>query len=452
MASKVEKASPEQQALVKYDGYEYSIMRAPPVSSPVVKAETAKLLGAVDLQALVDDLGRLGNCVRIAYHGVAGFVDLQIKVQRIGYEVTKLCDKSAITVGKFKKASATIVSALESTYQFLLDCLEDVAVDSLSEIAETAQGMAEAAEDLHNDFEKQAEKVVSTLEETQKTQGTEDERKKKMQQDRENMEVESKKAVTLHKAALELEQKSEQLMREAQRREDEHTAKLTSVGAHLLNAFTSKVFGKDVVHMEAHADAAQSAKEEKIKHLQKMNEEQEKRRQALEHMTEVAEKIKNLKDSENQVEAAVDALQNAIQALKSLSAVMMKAALFWKQMQLHCEELAKDKLRKQIEKYMESDEAKRLRIWTSHAFKTKAVQYYGGWVALDQVCGIYLNRIKETEQELYSYIQEALRPEEAHEHVRTLAATFIADLRREQAAIADKDFQRQTEIKALQNK
>lgn len=441
--------SSDKQALIKYDGYEYSIVQAPPTSSPIVRKETAKLLGAVDLQALVDDLGRLGNCVRIAYHGVAGFTDLQIKVQRIGYDVTKLCDKSAITVGRFKKASSNIVSVLESTYQYLLDCLEDVAVESLAEMAETAKGMAEAAEDLHNDFEKQAERVVSTLEETQTVQGTEDEKKKKMEKEREKMAVEQQKAITLHKTALELEQKSEQYMREAQKREDEHTAKLTSVGANLLNAFTSKFFGRNVVNMDAHVDAAKTAKEEKIKHLEKMNEEQEKRRQALERMSEVAEKMKNLKNSENQVEAAIDALQNAIQALKSLSAVMMKAALFWKQMQLHCEELASDKLRTQIEKHMEDPEEKRLRIWTSNGFKKKAIQYYGSWVALDQVCGIYLDRIRETEKELYSYIQEALRPEEAHEHVRNLAATFIADLRREQAAIADKDFQRQSEIKAL---
>ena len=66
--------------------------------------EKSCLLGAIDLEALVDDLGRLGNCVRIAYHGVAGFTELQIKIQRIGYDVTKLYDNLAITIGKLKKA------------------------------------------------------------------------------------------------------------------------------------------------------------------------------------------------------------------------------------------------------------------------------------------------------------------------------------------------------------
>ena len=104
----------------------YSLAVLPEADDPIVVKEKIRLLGAIDLEALVDDLGRLGNCVRIAYHSVAGFTDLQIEIQRIGYDVTKLCDKSAVTVGKFKNASATVLSSLKATYEFLLDNFEDM--------------------------------------------------------------------------------------------------------------------------------------------------------------------------------------------------------------------------------------------------------------------------------------------------------------------------------------
>ena len=134
----------------------YSLVKLPPASSQIVIKAQETMLGCIDLEALVDDLGRLGNCVRIAYHGVAGYTDLQIEIQRIGYDVTKLCDKSALTVSHFKKASNTVLQALQATYEYLLDNLEDMAIETLSDVADTAKGMAEAAESLHDEFDKQS--------------------------------------------------------------------------------------------------------------------------------------------------------------------------------------------------------------------------------------------------------------------------------------------------------
>ena len=197
-------ASPGQEIVV-LDGESYSLSELPSSNSRVVVIEKSRLLGAIDLEALVDDLGRLGNCVRIAYHGVAGFTELQIKIQRIGYDVTKLCDKSAITIGKFKKASSTVLSALQATYQYLLESFEDMALETLADVSDTAKGMAEAAQELHDDFERQAKVVVSALEDTQRQQNVEEEKKKKMAEERQEMEAEEKKQQALRDQAQEQE-------------------------------------------------------------------------------------------------------------------------------------------------------------------------------------------------------------------------------------------------------
>ena len=155
-------ASPGQEIVV-LDGESYSLSELPSSNSRVVVIEKSRLLGAIDLEALFNDLDQLGNCVRIAYHSIAGFTELQIKIQQISYDVTKLCDKSAITIGKLKKASSTVLSALQAIYQYLLESFEDMALETLADVSDTAKGMAEAAKELHNDFERQTKLVVGAI-------------------------------------------------------------------------------------------------------------------------------------------------------------------------------------------------------------------------------------------------------------------------------------------------
>ena len=120
----------EEQALVKIGAETFSIAEIPASGTLLVEKQKNLLLGSVDLPSLVTDLGRVGNFIRIAYNGVAGFTDLQIKIRGIGYDITKLCDKSAVTVAKFKQASGSILGDLQGTYQFLLDALEDMVLET----------------------------------------------------------------------------------------------------------------------------------------------------------------------------------------------------------------------------------------------------------------------------------------------------------------------------------
>ena len=320
----------DDQAVVLLDGVSYSLMDIPPSTSKVVKSEKVRLLGSIDLEALVDDLGRLGNCVRIAYHGVAGYTELQIKVQRIGYKVTKLCDRSAITISQFKKASETVLLSLQSTYQYLLDGLENMAVYTLADVAETVEGMSKAASELCTEFNKQSEHVIATVEEIAQKHGMEEEK----------MEEERKEMKAMY-TALDKE-------------------------AHSLK--NDLIFGPFLVIFP-------TAVRVKMKQLQERQ---------LRIALEFSKHVQNSKDRETQVEAAIESLYKAHSALESLAAVMMKDALFWEKMLNHCKELAKGKIPKE----------ERLEVCTSHAIKLKAV--------LDDICSVYVERIKLTQQELYT--------------------------------------------------
>ena len=153
----------------------YSLTEIPRSDTQLVVAERARLLGQIDLKTLVQDLGRVGNCIRVAYNGVTAagpkFTELQIEVQDLGYDVTNLCDKSAITVSKFKRACATILTDLQSTYGYLLDNFEDLALDTLTAVSEIAGQMAAAAEELHKEFDAEALKVRDVAKKTKREQG-----------------------------------------------------------------------------------------------------------------------------------------------------------------------------------------------------------------------------------------------------------------------------------------
>ena len=153
---------------IEIEGDTYSLVSVPSASSQLVKTEKEKLLGSLDLASLVEDLGKLGNFIRVAYNGVAGYTDIQIKVQKVGYKITKLADKSAVTVQNFKSASQSILEELKGTYEFLLDGMEGMALETLSLLGSVAEDMAKAAEELQKEFEQATNDVIEALEDTQK--------------------------------------------------------------------------------------------------------------------------------------------------------------------------------------------------------------------------------------------------------------------------------------------
>ena len=289
-------------AEVDLDGHTYSLDTMSGVDTLLVIREQARLLGAIDLEALVNDLGRLGDWVRIAYYEVNGIEELQIDIQRVCFDVTKLCDKSAVAVKNFKNVSTASLSSLKATYEFLINSFEELAIVTLNHIKDEVMQMGNTAEELRKEFDNQAEKLIITLDKTG------------------NFENAAKYEIT--------------------------------------------------------------------------------------------------------------------RILKSLSAVMVQTALFWHQLQEHCEYLAKGEMKEMIEKALKCDKNRRLKFWNSNGFKSKAIQYYAGWVALDHVCGIYMERIMLTQRELYTYIQEVLRPEEARKKIKELCTKFLKDLEKQQKAIA----------------
>ena len=119
-------------------------------------------------------------------------------------------------------------------------------------------------------------------------------------------------------------------------------------------------------------------------------------------------------------------------------------------MEEHCDTLSQDKLRRMFElvstKYPDE---KRSIVWKSPAFKRSALLFYAKWVALHSVSVIYLEQIKITQKDLYSYLQENPTYEESRTNIKELAKSFLDALKKEQRNLADKEFANAEEIKQL---
>ena len=442
-------------------GTTYSLVELPRTDTQLVVAERDTLLTLVDLKTLVEDLGRVGKFIRVAYNGVTAagpnFTELQIEVQDLGYDVTKLCDKSAITVSNFKRACATILSDLQTTYKYLLDNFEDLALETLAAVSEIAGQMAAAAEELHKDFEDEEMKVRGVANKTKREHGVQANLVRDKIQEEKDLKILHERQQKVLEDARKAEEEAERTYREYEMKEDEAIENLGDSGNFLTkiaNGLTSRFLGARVFGEDPGTKQQKVGhwKEKKIEALERRKERESMRKEAYQQLTDFVVSIGRCNGEKEMAEAAVQALHKAIDGLQMLAALMMQAAFFWKQMQKHCKALGEDKMKQTVEHAMQKyDDDKRRKLWTSDGFKTNAVKFYASWVALDSVCGEYMLTIQETRKDLYKYITENPSYEEAEVNVKQLAIEFKKDLQEAQKAIEERDSETDEEIRSLKD-
>ena len=323
------------------------------------------------------------------------------------------------------------------TYQFLLVGLEDIALETLASVSVVAKGMATAGEELHKDFADESLKVEGVLKDTMKEIGKE-ERKKKVEEKKRKFEVDRIHAEKQREASEQEYAECEKRYREAEEKQQKPQASAANPVQAIESAFVSPL-GFTVFDMGGDKERAKEYQEQKLKQRDDMKRQREQRRAALKEIAVFAKHIIDCREDSDLADAAIDALHKAMGGLQKLSAVTLKVALLWKQMQVHCETLARDKMQKMVMSGMKQPEKERLRVWTATGFKTQAITSYAQWVALDDVCAIYMAKIKETQKTLSSYLTENPTLNEARANVRQIIIQFSDDLRRAHSEIDEKN-------------
>ena len=437
----------DQLVLFQCQGETYSLIEAPAETSQLVLAEKKRLLGEVDLEALVGDLSKAGKFIRVAYNGVAGNTKLQITVQGIGYDISKLCDKAAITIVKFSRASNSMVLDLQSTYEYLVDGLDEMAVDTLGACSMLAGDMAVAAKDLGKAFQTEEEKIEKILMEAMVEKGNEESNRRENEVNKQQ-KAEAEEA---RQKVVEAEQKAETAYRQAQQEEIENTGASTALA--LLSVLLVPAAPFTIAGAVMTGKKAREARKEKIRQLEAMKELAEQRKKAFAEIADFAKKIHKY-DADEQMgiggDAAITALHRAVGALKSLTATMLRAADFWNKMQVHCKAISDMKMEGRLEKALECGQKARKAVWASQAFKRGAMTFFAQWVALQSVCATYSQQIKPIQEQLYRSIAENPTFKESRDNIEAIAADLLRELEQANKAIANEQAQNDKEIKDLQ--
>ena len=425
-------------------------------SSKIVCKQKEALRRTLDLEKLVDDLSNTGKFVHVATNAIVGagpkYVDLQLEVQQIGYDIAKLCDKSAVAVSSFHDTADTIIATLESVYAFLLDGFESVAIGSLESLADMANEMATEAHQLKNEFEKEEKKVISAREKTVKKGADAALHEEKMKAEQKKNEENKRRQEKLIEMHYQLAEEAKKERKEYEEKEDEELSKSRSSPIELgICAIATAVL--QVLPMfdasginetfksekKASFDRASIHRENAMKKYEIEKEQRKLYAEELEKMSKFTQEIENCKNEADMAKIAVEALHQASGALKYLSTVMMQAAHFWECMEKHCRKLASPAMNKSIERVMKMNEIAKRKFWESQGFIKQAEQYHAQWMALRSVCGEYMLQIKETRAELYKHIRDNPTYEEARKRLPKMAKELQNTLAQAKQNIALED-------------
>ena len=423
-----------QELAITVDGEVYQLDTIPTSKQGMVVQARAAMLEELEMNTLASDLHLVGSFIRLSYNavGAAGpkYTDVQIEIQTLGFDITKLCDTSVLTTALFRSSARTILETLHSTYEFLFSGLEDVAADNFYSIKKVARDMQKAASELHSKFDSQASKTKAVLETVQKAKGQSAEESKRLEDQRKKTENERNLADNLRVEALKREQEAEALVKAEELKAENASQDIDyDVTAKLINGFVTMITSGLVTKiLDTKEDLVAQHEKRKMQHQQAAEKSRKERVDMMGKLAEFASTLSSLSTEKEFSDNAVTSLHEAIGALKHLAAIMLRAADFWTQLEKHCESLQNEGLGGLMQTYMEKKEDTRKKLWVSTPFKKQAIQFYCRWVALHDVCTDYLKPLKETQAMLYKYLTENPTWEQSKQNISELAKVFAETL------------------------
>ena len=286
-------ANPNITAII-IDDTEYSLLEVPAAESPLVIDAKKKILGVMDLESLVRDMDRLGGFILLSYNAInaAGpdYTDENIKIQRMGFKITYLCDDAALVIHDFQNTSSNIIEDTRSSYEFLLESLEGMALETLAAIAKHAGKMEAAARNLSEKFTQERDKAQSILEDVTIAEGKAEARKQKAEEEQKTEHIEKEKTEKDLEEAKKLEEEAKKSRCEYEEKENAQIADIGNPQKRLVNsvakvAVASFSFTGDISDPEARKQKAKE--EQKTEHIEK-----EKNEKSLEEPKKLEEEAK----------------------------------------------------------------------------------------------------------------------------------------------------------------
>ena len=464
------------------DGVEYSLLKGPDDESQYVVEAHLKLTESLQINEVATDLSNVGKFILMAYCGVMGHLQLEMQVRDRLHSVVKLCDDTVHTLNEFSRASNTAIASMGTAYEYLLDGFEDIALETLQDVAQISKDMQTRSLELQNRFGNEADEVKkvhdATASEKQKVfdanvatkknmtifasdKSTANKELAKAEEEEENtmkvlnttLEEEKKTAEERRKIAANLAREIDQIQLESSEADEKEIAfkpqtgifsKIKSGFTHYMGGQTDDDIQSKKIEVskrtvadkqsnallkakelkEAEDKKAKLLKEQREMHARLLEERAKKRQQALKEMAEAAKKLQECKFEHDIQTESLFCLHHALTALRHLQDIMTVAANFWRETHAVCSELSGAGISKHIDRLLKMPEDRRLKLWNAKAFKMEAIHYYSNWVAVRKLCVDSRASITKSQRQVHLFIRANPTKTEAKEILQTLAEEF----------------------------
>ena len=365
----------------------------------------------LDVRTISEQLKKVGNFIRIAYNGLAMHPILQGEVTNLRIQITRLADKSAVTLTDFGLASGRVLGALESTYWYIYNDKEKLAMGSFASIGKIAGYMADEATKLYNSYEEEVKNVGELIRAVSYAQETEENKKINLTEMQNDFESRIKRAQKVTEEALGAYKKYEGLFHDARKREKKAINAQSNPLIKLANAFTSHFGFGEVYDTKSYKNAEEAYGAEKYKYLEKMESFRKIKDEALADLADFTNRIVNCKNDKELADVTINALLKTLGGLRVVSIAMLNAATYWNQMKIHLNDLKQKgtMIADHFDQIMEETNAEERRtVFQSFPFKRKAMELYGKWVAIGGVCYETVRELKIAQYHLRAVVSEII--------------------------------------------
>jgi hypothetical protein len=308
-------------------------------------------------------------------------------------------------VGDLRSVYAEIFSPTSS------DTVVLAMLDSLEAVARRLQGIAAS---MGAEFESMAEESKCAVEMTQRICASRRDEMTNKRMDRKASEELVHVASASYKFVSRAAKESDTMLKEARCREwwsHKHTSWISLVNS--LTRVFQPLLGMELQMRATVAKAHRETRSAKMVLHRTIRERQVQIQRKSQVMQEIVHLVQTIRNASTELDTAailVEALHQAIRALKRLSAVMLKMAALWAQLERHCvlrlasPDEVSSLVRSACLSIPEHDE-RRKAFLSSGAFKRRAVLYQSRWVATAVICGDFSDSFSYARRHLYYFLE-----------------------------------------------
>ena len=179
---------------------------------------------------------------------------------------------------------------------------------------------------------------------------------------------------------------------------------------------------------DTYATKLNDIKEKELKNQKIIDESKKIKKMAKQQMRKVVEQLAQCSSRAEIQNLTIDSLREALHALDEIEAIMKNVGQFWGEVEGLCETVTGRAMKVQIGKLSDMKPEDRKKIWKNESFKKDALNFYGKWIALKEVCIKACGNVNSALGEVRKYMVESPKEDEAFQSMHEMLGNLLKEV------------------------